>query len=89
MYILDLQRKISLAFTLKAMNDTMNECGLFTSLVVIGTLPRLINTVSTVLRRKERIKALTLAHKEMESIAARRSIANALLPKMLLAAQQI
>ena len=65
---------MALALAVKAMNDTMNEDGLVPSLLVFGTLPRFPLTDSNVVAQKERMRVLSCARKEMETIVAQRRI---------------
>ena len=69
---------IALSVAVKAMNDTMNSNGLVPSLLVFG-VPRFPSSSSSHPKQSERMRALTMARLEMETITAELRIQQALL----------
>ena len=71
-------RHMGLQLAVKAMNDTMGENGLVPTKLVFGTIPRFPIINSDLPSQKERMDALQIAQKEMNSIIAERRVRTAL-----------
>lgn len=69
---------VCLSLAVKAMNDTMNSNGLVPSLLVFGVLPRFPTTNSKIPAQQERMNALQLARREMETIVSKQRIHKAI-----------
>lgn len=74
----ELSEELSLALSLKAVNDTAGPNGLVPTLLVFGVIPRIPLRASQLPNQIVRMNAMADARKEMEQIVARSRIAAAL-----------
>ena len=77
-----LNKDIALNFAVKAMNDTMGPEGLVPSLLVFGVLPRFPASSNDLPNQEDRMRALTAARAEMESISCQLKLQHAMLSKL-------
>ena len=75
-----LSKHLRLALAVHAVNNTAGPDGITPSILVFGTVPRipLPDSASMPLEQKDRLEAMQVARKEMETITAQRRIAQAL-----------
>ena len=73
---------ITLSLAIKAMNDSMNCDCLVPSLLVFGILSRFPSSSSSYPKQSERMRAITMARLEMETITAELCIQQALLKNL-------
>ena len=84
-----LKPEFILSTAVKAMNDTMNCDGLVPSLLVFGILPRFPSFRTNLPNQAERMRALSAARTEMETITFELRISKALLAALTAATKQI
>ena len=78
-----------LSTAVKAMNDTMNCDGLVPSLLVFGVLPRFPSFRTALPNQTERMRALSAARTEMETITSELRLSKALLAALPAATKQV
>ena len=78
----DLPEEIALQLSVKAMNDTVNPEGLVPSLLLFGTVPRFEPHSSRLPNHEARMRAMTVARREMDDVTARLKLQRALRSKL-------
>ena len=78
-----------LSTAVKSMNDKMNCDGLFPSLLVFGVLPRFPSFRTALPNQTERMRALSAARTEMETITSELRLSKALLTALPAATKQV